>query len=149
MDQLGWQEVIMYAENPLRDRNTLHEERSTTMFFKGSRTGLNELDRQTDEARDGVYLGTILIVMTFNEEFKSTFREEGPFFTPLKYIDVVRRTNTTQDVLLEGSIGDFWNADGGGELSGPWNHFRPVHKIERIASQWFHVVQGGDQQKFR
>ena len=46
---------------------------------------------------------------------------EGSFPTPLKYIDVVRRTNTTWDVciLLESHIDDDWNVDGGRELSGP------------------------------
>ena len=45
---------------------------------------------------------------------------EGSFPIPLKYIDVVRRTNTTLAVLLESRIVDYWNVDGGPEPSGPW-----------------------------
>ena len=42
---------------------------------------------------------------------------------PLKYFDVVRRTNTTLDVLLESCMDDYRNVDGGWELSGPWTGF--------------------------
>ena len=43
---------------------------------------------------------------------------EESFPIPLVYIDVVRRTNTTWDVLLEGRIDDYWNVDGGREPIG-------------------------------
>ena len=43
--------------------------------------------------------------------------------TPLKYIDVVRRTNTTLDVLLESRTDDDWNVDGDRMLSEPWTCF--------------------------
>ena len=35
------------------------------------------------------------------------------------------RTNTTLDVLLESRI-DYWNVDGGRELSEPWTGFTQV-----------------------
>ena len=44
-------------------------------------------------------------------------RMEDPFPIPLKYIDVVRRTKTTVDVLLDSRIADHWNVDGGMERS--------------------------------
>ena len=40
-------------------------------------------------------------------------------FSTLQYSDVVRRTNATVDVLLECRIDDWWNVDGGRELSEP------------------------------
>ena len=49
--------------------------------------------------------------------------KEVSFFVPLKHIDVVRRTNTTLDVLLESRIDGYWNVDGGRELSGPRTGF--------------------------
>ena len=33
---------------------------------------------------------------------------------------ILRRTNMTLDVLLESRIDDYWNVDGGRELSEPW-----------------------------
>ena len=41
MDQSGWQEDIKVSENPPEFRITLHEARSTTMFFKERRTVLS------------------------------------------------------------------------------------------------------------
>ena len=35
--------------------------------------------------------------------------EADKFPRPLEYIDVVRRTNTTSDVLLESRIADYWD----------------------------------------
>ena len=40
-----------------------------------------------------------------------------------KKTDVVKRTNTTLDVLQESQIDDFWSVDGDRELSGPWTVF--------------------------
>ena len=48
---------------------------------------------------------------------------EASFSIPLEYIDGVRRTNTTLDVLLESRIDDDWDVDGGGELSEMWTGF--------------------------
>ena len=42
---------------------------------------------------------------------------------PLEYIDVVRRTNTILHVLLESRVDDYWNVDGGREVSEPWPDF--------------------------
>ena len=71
----------------------------------------------------GVLLGITFIVFTFNQELKSTFQKQGHSPKQLKYIDVVRRTNRTFDVLLESRMDDEWNVDGDRELSGPWTGF--------------------------
>ena len=48
--------------------------------------------------------------------------EESFPITP-QYIDVVRRTNTTLDVLLESRTDDYWNVDGDWDLSELWIGF--------------------------
>ena len=45
----------------------------------------------------------------------------GSFPLPLVYIDAVRRTHTTFDVLLENLTDDRGNVDGDRDLSGPWS----------------------------
>ena len=43
--------------------------------------------------------------------------------TSPKKIDVVRRTNTTLDVLQECQIENYWNSNDDRHLSGPWVGF--------------------------
>ena len=45
------------------------------------------------------------------------------FPIPLRYIDVIRRTHTTLDVLQESHLDDFWNIDVDRNLSEPWTGF--------------------------
>ena len=56
-----------------------------------------------------VFLGITFVVITFNQ---------GSLQIPLQYIHVVRLTNMTIDVLLEGRIVDHWNVDGDQMISG-------------------------------
>ena len=70
------QEDQVFSGHPLEFRITVHEDRSTTMSFEKKRTGLNH---QTDkrmtpklEVISGGCLGTIFIVITFNQEVSST-----------------------------------------------------------------------------
>ena len=51
-----------------------------------------------------------------------TPREES-FPVPLKYIDVIRATHTTLDVMQESRIDDYWNIDGSRDLSDSWTGF--------------------------
>ena len=46
--------------------------------------------------------------------------EEESFPMPFQYVDAVRRTNATLNVLLERRIDDYWNVVGDGDLSAPW-----------------------------
>ena len=41
MDQSSWQEEIKVSDHPPQFRIALHDEKSTTMFFKESRTGFS------------------------------------------------------------------------------------------------------------
>ena len=52
-----------------------------------------------------------------------TVPRKKSFPIPLRYIDLIRRTHTTLDVLQERCIDDDWNVDGGRELSEPWTDF--------------------------
>ena len=54
---------------------------------------------------------------------KLYLRKEESFPIPLRFIDVVRRTNHTLDALLESRIDDYWNVDGDRNLSEPWSGF--------------------------
>ena len=49
--------------------------------------------------------------------------KEESFPIPLKFFDVTRTTHTSQDVLLEKHIKDYWNVDGEKELSDAWTGF--------------------------
>ena len=84
-------------------------------------------DQQTDdtEARFGLWSisGNHIYRHHVQPRVKLYVPKEGSFPIPLKYFDVVRRTNTTLDVLLESRIDDDWNVDGCRELSGPWTRF--------------------------
>ena len=48
---------------------------------------------------------------------------EASFPIPLNFFDVTRATSTLLDVMLEKSIDDNWNVDGGRELSDTWTGF--------------------------
>ena len=65
----------------------------------------------------------------------------------LKYIDVVRRTNRTCDVLLESRIVNDWNVDGGRDLSAPWTGF--THSSEQKGHQMDTRGPRAAEQKFR
>ena len=49
--------------------------------------------------------------------------KEESFPIPLKFIGDTRTTHTSQDVLLEKHIDDYWNVDGEKELSDAWTSF--------------------------
>ena len=54
---------------------------------------------------------------TWNQRAQLSVLEEESFQIPLQQIDVIRRTHTTFDVLQESRINDYWNVDGGRNLS--------------------------------
>ena len=56
------------------------------------------------------------------------------------YIDLVRRTNTTLDVLLESRIDDYRIVDGGRDLSELWTGFTQFTKLNEKTSRRIHVV---------
>ena len=71
----------------------------------------------------GVYMEASFIVIMSKMDKKNKVLQERSFPVPLKYIDVVRRTNTTVDVLQKCQIDDFLDVDGDWRLSGQWAGF--------------------------
>ena len=92
------------------------------------------------EMISGVFLGVMFIVITFNQG-SNFVPNEGSLPMPNKLIDVIGLTSTTMDVLLESRIDDYWNVDGGWELSGALDQAHSVHNIEPRASKRVRVVQ--------
>ena len=115
--------------------------------FQGEVGGSLPSDQQTDdtEARFGLWSisGSHIYRHHVQPRVKLYVPEEGSHPRPLKYIDVVRRTNTTLDVLLESRIDDYWNVDGGQELSGPWTVFTQFSILND------NLRTGSDPQKFK
>ena len=111
------------SERSPRFRNNLHEERSTTMFFKRDTDGSQPSDQRTDDtaARDDFWSspGNHLCRHQVKPTVKLHVPNEGSFPKSLNFFDVVRRKSTTLDVLLESRTDDYWNVDGGLELSVP------------------------------
>ena len=70
--QSNWREEIRFYEYLPQFRITLHEVRSTTMFFKESRTGFNHLTNKwmtwKSETSPEVILRTIFIVISLNQK---------------------------------------------------------------------------------
>ena len=109
-------------------RTSLHEVRSTTMFFKEKRADLiQQNNRQThdNEARDDFWstFENYIYGHHVQPRVKLYVSNGGQFPFSLKSLDVVRRTSTAMDVLLESRRDDSWNVDGGQMLPVPWTSF--------------------------
>ena len=87
------------------------------------------------ETNSGVLQGIRIVVITF-KLYVPTGRS---FPVQVKFIDVVRRTSTTLDVLLESRIDDYWHVDGG----------RRIHNIERKSSKTVTCGLESVSQKFK
>ena len=114
-----------FSEDPPQIRIILHVEKSTTMFFEAESDGSPPSDTLTDdgEARNDFLddRWEVSVVITLNQELSYAPKEEFPI--PLRDTDVVRRTNTILDVLLESRIDDSWNVEGDRNLAEPWTGF--------------------------
>ena len=58
------------------------------------------------------------------------------FSIPLRYIDVARTASTTLDVMLERRSDDYWNVEGGRDLSDVWTGFTQFTILD-------YMVRGG------
>ena len=99
------------AKEVLKPKNTLHDVKSTAMFFKGRRTGLiHQINnkRMTLKFSGNYYLRPSL--SSKGQAFCT--KQNGHFKIPLKQKDVVKRTNKTMDMLLANRIDDWWEVDG-------------------------------------
>ena len=94
------------------------------MIFKENRTGLNrktKLQMTVNEARDDLWSIERNYIYRRHVEPRDKLHvpKEESFPLPLRKIDVVKRTNTTLDVLQESRIDDYWNIDGDRNISEP------------------------------
>ena len=120
--KLAGGDPVLRKSNAIQEHLARDEEHNDVS--QGESDGSQPLDQQADdvESQDdfwSIYVKHILIVITLNQELNLICFFERSFLKPLKYIDVVRWTSTTLDVLLGSHINDYWNVDGGWELSGP------------------------------
>ena len=86
-------------------------EKSTTMFFNETRTGLCPSDQQLTDATEA--RGWELCLSSSRSTKGETLCAKLGVIhhVPVKCIDVVRRTTTTLDVLMQSRIDDCWNID--------------------------------------
>ena len=61
---------------------------------------------------------------------------------PLTCIDVTRAASTSLDVMLEKSMDDYWNVDGGRDLSDTWTGFTRVTLLDEKTTGWICMVRG-------
>ena len=77
--KLAGRDQVFRTSTSVQDH--LHEDRSTTMFFKESRTGLNHQSNKRmtlkPEMISGVFLGIIFIVIAFNQGSNFTCQTNG------------------------------------------------------------------------
>ena len=106
-------------------RINLDEEHNDVL--RGESDGSQPLDTLTDDCEALNDFWTIAGNYIYRHQVEPRVELNVPnvesFPIPLESIDVVRRTNTTLDVLLESRIDDYWNIDGGWALSEPWTAF--------------------------
>ena len=92
---------------------------SSSNPFKTTQRGMTRKQKMTS----GQSQENSFIVITLIPRVKLYVPKEETFPIPLKYIDVTRTTHTSQDVLLEKHIEDYWNVDGERKLSDAWTGF--------------------------
>ena len=101
----------------IRDRPERGEEQEV---FQGESDGLctpnplqDDSTRDDAEAKNNFWSVTGDFIYRYHVEprVKLYVPREESFPIPLKYIDVARTTHTSQDMLLEKHIHDYWNVD--------------------------------------
>ena len=92
--------------DPAQFRTILHEMRSTTNVLQGESDGSQPLDQQAEdvEARNDFWSISGNHIYRHHVEPRVKLCESFPL--PLQYVEVVMRTNTTLDVLLESRSDD-------------------------------------------
>ena len=146
MEQLNWQERVKKSGHPSRRGFFPIKERALLDDFQENADGLNPAghvyagQQSTDDSEVGYDFWRISRNYIYRHHVQPLVKlfvpKEGSFLQPLKYIDVVRRTYATVDVLLENRINDCWDVDGDRELPGrgtvsPSSHYR-TKSLERL-----------------
>ena len=117
--KLSGREQVFRRSKSIRDHPARGEEHKDVL--QGESDGSQPLDTMTDdsEARNDFWSNAGNYIYRHHGEprVKLYVPKEESFPLPFEYIDLVSRTNTTLDVLLESRIDDYWNVDGDGPLS--------------------------------
>ena len=127
MVRLRRQEKGQKSEHPTEFGNVSKRQKNPAMIFKEK---LDEPDSGKNNVKSKitwkqnmiseVFLGASFVVIVFKKDKSCMCLLKSSFPIPLKYIDVVKRTNTTLYVLQESRVYDHWNVDGAWQLSAPW-----------------------------
>ena len=104
-----------------RTRNSLKRIRRTFLqtLFKITHHGMMRKLKMTS----GLFSGDFFSRHHVEPRVKLYVPREGSFPIQLKFIDVTRNTHTSQDILLEKNIDDYWNVDGERVSSDAWTSF--------------------------
>ena len=91
--------------------------------LQGESDASQPLDTQTDDSEARSHFSTIVANYICSQHVEPRVKLHGPIEASFPilhaYIDVVRRTHATLDVLLESRVDDYWNVDGGRDPSEP------------------------------
>ena len=79
--------------------------------------------KQKPEETSGLFKVASSIVITMNLEFSTLCAKRRIIPYSTENIDVIRATNTNQDVLGEKRVDDYWNVDVNRSLSDSWKGF--------------------------
>ena len=90
------------------------------------------------------FRGILVSIITCQQGVKFYAPKESSFPISAQKNDVVKRTNTTLDVLQESQIDDFWGVDGDRELSWAVDRFHAVLKNCMTLSKEDTRGPGGD-----
>ena len=114
--KLSGRDQVFRKSTSMKDHLAQGEEHNDVP--QGESDGSQSSDTLTDdsEARNDFFwtiAGNYIYRHHVEPRVKLHVLNEASFPIPLEYIDVVRRTNTTLDVLLGSRVDDCWNVDGG------------------------------------
>ena len=119
VERESWQDKIQKFAHPIkfgRDPKLIFQEKRTNNLILQS----NNKMRWKRRMSSGVFLEALSIDIMFKNDQAKFVPQESSFPFQLKYIDVLRRTNSTLDLLLQHKMDGCWTVDGHQHLSGPW-----------------------------
>ena len=132
---------VLRTSTLIQDRTERGEEQGNLQGESdgSSSTPLRDSSWYDGEARDDFWsiLGNVTYRHHVEPRVKLYVPIEESFPNPLKYIDVTRSTDTSLDVMLEKNTDDYWNVDGGRELSDSWTGFTRFTKLNE--NHWMDI----------
>ena len=130
MEQSKYLEEIRIWEHPPSSGTAQTDEKNEIIFEENQKGFLQPHDKTQHGMRVkpekilGLSQKISFTVITWNPVSNCTCRKKNRSLFHWNSFDVTRTTCTTSDFTLEKSIYDYWNVDGGRELSDTWTGFR-------------------------